>query len=51
MGIAFFVNGAKIIKVFKMVVKLQPYLRHCPVFAEKRMIKKAKIYAAALIDV
>jgi hypothetical protein len=51
MGISFFVNGAKIINVFKRVVKLQPYLQHFPVFTEKWINKKAKIYATVLIDV
>ncbi len=34
-----------------MVAKLQPYLQHFHVFAEKWIIRKAKRYATALIDV
>ena len=34
-----------------MVTYLQPYLQHFPVFAEKWIIKKAKIFATALIGV
>jgi hypothetical protein len=36
MGISFLVNGAKIINVFIMVIKLQPFLKHYTVSTEKR---------------